>query len=251
MSFINQRTNQIIDYLKSHKKATVTELSEALFASESSIRRDLKEMQNSGVVARYHGGAVLLDETSEISMLARSEFATEEKNACAEIALRHMPDQHYNTVFIDNSSTCLNLARRMDFTNKTVITNGLQVALQLSQKPNINVVILGGSVNVTTAAACGSFTKDMLDMFNIDFALVSCAAIDIDGCYEFTLETSRLKKRALEKCKHSMLIASENKFKINASYRTSNLSDIHYVITNASDKIIEPFVQNNIQIFNK
>lgn len=251
MLSITQRTNQIIDYLKVHKKATVSELSAVLFASESSIRRDLKEMQNSGIIARYHGGAVLLDGTSEISMFARSEFATEDKNACAEIALRHIPTQCYNTIFIDNSSTCLNLARRMDFTNKTIITNGLQIALQLSQKQNINVVILGGNINVTTAAAYGSFTKDMLGMFNIDFALVSCAAIDIDGCYEFTLETSRLKKYALEKCKYSMLVLAENKFKVNAPYRTSSLFDIDCIITNAEDATVEPFVKSGIQIFNK
>ena len=144
--FVNEKANLVLDYLKLHKKASIEELSKAIYASESTVRRNLTELQNSGLIARYHGGAILLEDTGEVSLFGRTEREINDKTQCANIALRNLPA--FNTVFIDNSSTCLALAKRMDFTNKTVITNGLQIALQLSAKQNIQLIVPGGIVNL-------------------------------------------------------------------------------------------------------
>ena len=106
--FINKRTDSILEYLKRNKKATVEDLSTALYASESTIRRDLAELQTNGLIARYHGGAMLLEDAGEISLFARSEQDMRDKEICAAIAVNRLPK--FNTVFIDNSSTCRALA---------------------------------------------------------------------------------------------------------------------------------------------
>ncbi|MCH5162333.1 MAG: DeoR/GlpR transcriptional regulator [Clostridiales bacterium] len=248
--FVNERASQIIEYLKVHKKATIGELAKALFASESTVRRDLTEMQEAGLVARYHGGAILLEGVGEVSIFARAEKDAESKNRCADIAIKHFSPSTYNTIFIDNSSTCLALAKKLDFANKTVITNGLQVALALSQKPDIQLIIPGGTVNSSTSAIMGSLTLRTLDLFNVDLMLSSCAGIDGVCTNELSLETAQLKQVALSKSKYKMLVATENKFSTDASYRVQPLDEYDCVITDASDEIIEPFKNKNINICN-
>lgn len=238
---VNEKANLVLDYLKLHKKATIEELSKAIFASESTVRRSLVDLQNSGLIARYHGGAILLEDTRETSLFVRTERNIIDKTQCANIALNCLPN--FSTVFIDNSSTCLTLAKKMDFTNKTVITNGLQIALQLSAKQNIQLIVPGGMVHLNTNAITGSLAIKFLEMLNIDLMLSSCAAISHNGAYELSLETAQLKNTVMNRSKHKVLIATQNKFQNEAPYLVSTLDKYDCIITNACDgdlRIIDP-----------
>ncbi len=249
--FVNERANSIIEYLRIHKKATIGELAEHLYASESTIRRDLAEMQSVGLIARYHGGAILLDGNGEVSIFARAERDATAKDACAKLAIEKLNGLiQYNTIFIDNSSTCLALAKKLDFSKKTVITNGLQIALALSQKPNIQLILLGGIVNPSTSAITGSLAIRTIEDLNIDLMLSSCAGIKEDGTYELSLETAQLKQVALVNSKHKSLLVTDNKFDVNASYRVSVLTEYDEIITNANDSVIAPYKANGIKIHN-
>ncbi len=250
----NSRAEQITEYLKTHKKATVEELAKALFASESTVRRELTEMQDAGLIARYRGGAILLDGTGEIALSVRAEKDTLDKEVCAETVLRHLSDSAFadaHTVFIDNSSTCLALAKKLDFSNKTVITNGLHIAMQLAQKPDIRLIMPGGTVNINTGALIGSLAVRTLIDFNIDVSFTSCAGVNGNGAYELSIETAQLKQTALQQSKSNILVAAQNKFSCNAPYRVRELEFYDSIFTTASDEIVLPLIDNGIRIFNK
>lgn len=246
--FVNEKANLVLDYLKLHKKASIEELSKAIYASESTVRRSLTELQNSGLIARYHGGAILFEDTGEVSLFVRTEREITDKTQCANIALRNLPA--FNTVFIDNSSTCLALAKRMDFTNKTVITNGLQIALQLSAKQHIQLIVPGGIVHLSTSAITGSLAIKFIEKFNIDLMLCSCASISSDGAYELSLETAQLKNIAMSRSKTSVLIATQNKFQSEAPYLANTPDKYDFIITNAPDETVQPLRNMNVQVFN-
>lgn len=251
--FENERANQIMEFLRTRNKATISELATALFASESTIRRDLTEMQESGLVARYHGGVILLDGTNEVSLFVRAEQDSAEKDRCADIAIAHGLNGAYanaNTIFIDNSSTCLALARKLDFTNKTIITNGLQIALQLSQKPNIRLIVPGGTVHTSTRAVIGSLAIRMLGDLDIDLMLSSCAGLNERGAFELSLETSQLKQVAIAQSKHKILLATSNKFFTTASYRVNELEAYDCLYTTADNGVTSALAQKKIKIFN-
>ena len=249
--FINERANAIIDYLRIHKKATIGELAEHLYASESTVRRDLAEMQSVGLIARYHGGAILLDGNGEVSIFARAERDAASKDACTELAIKKLDGLiGYNTIFIDNSSTCLALAKKLDFAKKTVITNGLQIALALSQKPSIQLILLGGIVNPSTSAITGSLAIRTLEDLSIDLMLSSCAGIKEDGTYELSLETAQLKQVALVNSKQKALLVTDKKFGADGSYRVSVLGEYDYIITDAADQKIAPYSAAGVKIFN-
>ena len=166
---LNERQDDILHILKSQKKVSVTALAKELFVSEATIRRDLAEMQNMGLVERRHGGASLPENSEEISIFFRMEKNASEKERAATKALPYIPS--FKSVFIDSSSTALALAERMDFSFKTVVTNNLQTAIQLSKKPNVTLILLGGTVQFNTNSSTGSWTARQLEVFSFDLML--------------------------------------------------------------------------------
>ena len=151
-----ERQNMIMDYLKEHKTAVVRKLAASLYVSEATVRRDLKELQKMGLIERSHGGAVHPENAEEISIFVRISKNAKEKERAATNALKILPDFPFRSLFIDSSSTALALAGRMDLSYKTVVTNNLQTAMQLSKKNNSTLILLGGNVQFNTNSATGS-----------------------------------------------------------------------------------------------
>ena len=246
--FINKRVDSILEYLKFHRQATIEELSKELYASHSTIRRDLVEMEENGLVKRYHGGAILLKDRNEIPLSVRTEQGMNEKECCAEIAVQHIPD--FNTVFIDNSSTCLALTNRLTLSGKTVITNSLQIALLLSRRQDLKIIVTGGSVQLNTGAISGSLAVKQIEMFQIDLMLSSCAAINGNGAFELSLETAQLKQTAMACSKKRFLIADRTKFGADAPFRSADIERFDSVITNADEETVSPLRERGITVFN-
>ena len=229
---LTERQNEILKWLKENKTAGVNELAKALFVSEATIRRDLAEMKSMGLVERSHGGALLPENAEEISIFFRMEKNASEKERAATKALPHIPP--FKTVFIDSSSTALALAERIDLSFKTVVTNNLQTAIQLSKKPNINLILLGGNVHFNTNSATGSWTARQLQDFSFDLMISSCAAIIDSEVFERSLEQKEIKRVAFERCRYRILLIDHTKFSAQGTYRLSSLSEYNVVITDTT-----------------
>ena len=242
------RHGEILNYLKTQKTATVEELAKSLYVSEATVRRDLTEMQKLGLVERNHGGVVLVEHADEISFFIRVAKNAKEKELTASIALKHIPP--FQSVFIDNSSTCLALAERLNLAHKTVVTNGLQIAMRLSQKDNIKLIMPGGEVHFNTNAVTGSMAITALENFRFDLMLSSCAAFTPYDTYENSLETMQIKKFAFMRSKHSVLLADSTKFNLNAIYRTMDLKDYDVVVSNCSNSVLSILHSNGVNAVN-
>lgn len=227
---INERHNVILSILKDKRSVSVSELARALFVSEATVRRDLTEMQKLGLVERSHGGAVLSDNAEEVSIFVRMNKNAKEKERAASNALPYIPD--FRSVFIDSSSTALALAERMDLSYKTVVTNNLQTAIRLSAKRDINLIILGGSVQYNTVSSTGSFTARQLEEFSFDLMIVSCSAVSGEEVYESSIEQKEIKLAAMRRSKHRILIFDGEKYGSYGAYKMANLGDFNAVVSN-------------------
>lgn len=244
-----ERSLSIIEYLKKNKTATVEELASTLYVSAATIRRDLTEMQKMGQIQRSHGGAVLVEDSDEISIFVRQIKNAKEKERTAAVALKRLPE--FSTVFIDNSSTCLALAERMNFARKTVVTNGLQVAMSVARHDGATLIMPGGEIKYNTTAVLGSATVQMLNNLRFDLALISCSALDGDGCYEVSLDTMQIKKIALGNSKKKILLFDKTKVGTTAPFRTAELSFFDALITNADDAELAPLKKTGVEIINR
>lgn len=160
-----------------------------------------------------------------------------EKEEAASVALKHMPD--FQTVFIDNSSTCLALAERMNLAHKTVVTNGLQIAMRISRHDDVNLIMPGGEVRFNTAAVLGSMAANNLGNFNFDLAITSCSAVNAEGAYELSLESMQIKRTALTKSRKRILIFDNTKVNTSATFKTASLDNYDYIFSNAGDALLK------------
>ncbi len=225
----NERKDAILKILQKNGVATVSYLASTLFVSEATVRRDLSEMQNMGLLRRSHGGAVLLESAEEVSIFVRMEENANEKSQVAMKALKNLPSD-FKTVFLDSSSTVLTVARQMDLTDKTVITNSLQAVVQLSRIRGINLIVPGGTVSPRGHSITGSWTNRLISEFRFDLMLSSCAAIDTHGVYENSLDQREVKRTVFNRSAVRILLADHTKFEMPGTYLVEPLS--------AFDKII-------------
>lgn len=232
-----KRNVQIMEYLKEHKTATVDQLAHLLYVSEATIRRDLTEMQKQGQIERTHGGAIISENSDELSIFIRQTKNAKEKMKAVSIALKHLPD--FSTVFIDNSSTCLALVERMNFSRKTVVTNGLQVAMRISKHDGVTLILPGGEIRGHTTAVTGALTISELSNFHFDLALLSCSAVDEQGSYELALDPMLIKRTAIEQSKKSILIFDKTKANEHSPFRTASLDRYDMLVTDAEDETLQ------------
>lgn len=231
----SEREYKILNYLKTNKQAAVDELAKMLFVSTASIRRDLDRMQKTGLVKRTHGGALYIEKADEISVAMRKMENAAYKEKTVDLALNHIPD--FKTVFIDNSSTCLMLAERMNLAYKTVVTNGLQLALLLSKRNDVNVFLAGGTLTGNPGTLVGSATIESLSKFRFDLTLTSCAAVDAEGTYENSSDTAILKRVAIRHAKKNILLFDSMKLTRTAPYSTVPLDRFDAIFTDLPDEI--------------
>lgn len=234
-----ERSHEIMSFLREHKRATVEELAGFLYVSSATIRRDLTQLQRAGLLERSHGGAVLKEVSDEVSFSIRSSKNANEKIHTAYLAIRHLPS--FDTIFIDNSSTCLFLAEKVDFTNKTVVTNSLQLAMHLIAKQrNVHVVLPGGDVTVGGAySIMGSATVRSVESMHYDLMISSCAALDGKQSYELSMETAALKRTAFEQSAVRILLADNTKLGTYSTYTVAKLHEYDKIFTDAKQEQLE------------
>ena len=155
-----ERFAMILDLLAQKRSATVLELCDALDASESTIRRDLTQLDRQGLLKKVHGGATLVGRTvlaDEPPMAAREEQSVEEKRLIARAAAAMITEKDF--IFLDAGSTTLALAAALEgpALQAAYVTNGIAHARMLVQK-GCRTYLPGGQVRPITEANAGRFT---------------------------------------------------------------------------------------------
>lgn len=223
------RKEEILTILRKQGSATVNELAQTLYVSEATVRRDLIELQDLGLLRRSHGGAVLLEAADEVSILVRMTENAESKAQIARKAIEHMPTD-FKTVFLDNSSTVLAVAQQMTLTEKTVVTNSLQAATLLSRIRGINLIIPGGTVSPRGHSITGSWTNKLMGEFRFDLMLTSCSALDNTGTYETSLDQREIKRTVFQRSVFRVLLADQTKFDQSGTYLLEPLTAFDMMI---------------------
>lgn len=172
-----QRRRAIIERLNAEGEVSVDQLSEAFSTSEVTIRKDLAELENSGLLLRKFGGAVLLpSESSELS----SETLSIRKQAIATKAASLVQD--HNRIIIDSGSTTSALIPELKSKlGLVVMTNSLHVANNLLEQENEpKVLMTGGTWDAQSHSFQGKMAEQVLRAYNFDQAFLGAAGLDLD-----------------------------------------------------------------------
>lgn len=222
-----ERFTLILDLLARQRTATVQELCEALNASESTIRRDLNELDKLGKVNKVHGGATLPDSqfrADEPTMAAKEELAVAQKQSIALAAVELIQPEDF--IFLDAGSTTLAVARCLSgpALKARYVTNGVAHARLLAQK-GCRVFLPGGLLRPETEAIIGAAALVTLQQYNFTKAFLGANGVALEA--GFTTpdpEEAAVKAAALRRARESWFLVDDSKF---AKVYPAVIADLH------------------------
>ena len=208
-----ERFSLILDLLARQRTATVQELCEALNASESTIRRDLNELDKQGKLNKVHGGATLPDSpfrTDEPTMAAKEELAVSQKQSIAQAAAELILPEDF--IYLDAGSSTLALARALSgpALNASYVTNGVAHARLLAQK-GCRVFLPGGLLRPQTEAIVGAAAVSSLQQYNFTKAFMGANGVALEAA-------------ALHRAREAWFLVDDTKF---AQVYPAVICDLH------------------------
>lgn len=229
-----ERRQHIMQLLRERGKVTVKELSQMFSTSEVTIRNDLKDLDARGLIHRAYGGALVPESAiMESSLQERFQAHADEKRRIGIAAAALVKDGE--TIILDSGTTTQEIARAIKGRqNIRVITNGVNVAMELLGIKGIQLVILGGILRDDSVSVVGRYAEDMLKEFSADKVFVGAAGVDTEfGLSTPNTEEAQVDQAMVRIARERILVADSSKFGKRALSRIVPLSQIHTVITDS------------------
>ncbi len=227
-----EREEQIINILRNSGFVTVKNLSEILFASESSIRRDLTHLENKGIVSRSYGGATLITaNTNVLPFYTRAFSNIEEKRKIAKKAVTLI--RKGDIIFLDQSSTSFFLAREIcNIKGITVVTNNTEILNYLSEY-DITVHSSGGVLsNENRNCLVGRNAQKTFENIYADICFFSAKSLSSDGVIsDCTEQEVFVRNSMLENADTKVFLCNSEKFDTHSIFKQCTLSDVNYIVS--------------------
>jgi DeoR/GlpR family transcriptional regulator of sugar metabolism len=224
-----ERQAYIIHQINLHNKVLSTDLSLQLNVSEDTIRRDLNELAENGKVIKVYGGA--LSKSFQFPFQEGNVYAKEGKKEIASKAISLIKSGM--AVLIGGGTTMIELARLIpNDLQCTFFTISPLVALELAEKENLDVILLGGKLSRNTNIVGGAQVINELSDLRIDLCLLGTNSLSIEeGITDSDWEVVQIK-RAMIKCSKNLGILSiAEKFNSNQKIRVVPLKEVSYLVT--------------------
>lgn len=229
-----ERHQLILQRLKEKNVIKIQELIELTNTSESTIRRDLSQLEEGKYLKRIHGGAArLLGKLDEPSMIEKSSKNLQEKQSIAKYAASLIEEG--DSIYLDAGSTIVEMIPYLNVKNIVVVTNGLMHISPLMSK-GIQTYILGGYAKQKTNAVIGRGALASLDQYRFDKCFMGVNGIHPQ--FGFTTpdqEEAFVKQKAISLSREAFVLADETKFSEISFARIADIQDAT-IITNQLDE---------------
>lgn len=230
--FKNQRHEEILEILKEERFVSVASLSERLFASQPTIRRDLTFLEKQGYLRRSHGGAIPADERNNIPVSFRSGTHTAQKAKICKLAATLIQDG--SLIFTDASTTALHIANYIrPEANVRALTNGYLACKLLSDK-GVRVFSTGGRLLSDSLAFVGESARKTVERYNADVMFFSSSSLGEDGMIsDYSEEETSLRVCMAKMARTKVFLCDQTKFQKTSAFNLFPLSEVDYIITDA------------------
>jgi DeoR family fructose operon transcriptional repressor len=233
-----ERQQWIVEHARSVGRVEVANLSDELDVTTETIRRDLKVLERHGLLRRVHGGAIPVERLGfEPGLATRDAVLTAEKERIAKAALAELPAE--GSILLDAGTTTARLADALPVDRELVVlTNGLPIAMALSSRPNLTVLLIGGRVRGRTLAAVDSWALAALADSYVDVAFLGTNGVSVERGLTTPDTTEAAVKRAMVSAsRRVVLLADHTKVGNDHLAKFANLEDVDVMVT---DSGIEP-----------
>ncbi|HEU4633272.1 MAG TPA: transcriptional repressor AgaR [Flavisolibacter sp.] len=242
---ITERHQAILDFLNKEGLVNVLELCKKLKVSSVTIRKDLKLLEDKGLLFRTHGGATLNNPyTTDRPVKEKEKLQSEEKDRIGAFAAQMI---HPNdSIIIASGTTVLAFARKIQSsTGLTVVTAALNVALELTRHPNIEVLQLGGIVRKSSSSVTGPYAQNILNDFFCTKLFLGVDGIDIEyGLTTTSAMEAHLNRQMIAVSQKVIVLTDSTKFGKRGFGRICMLQEIDQIVT---DKGISEYYIKTLQ----
>jgi DeoR family transcriptional regulator of aga operon/DeoR family fructose operon transcriptional repressor len=225
---LNDRQKQIVNMLQRDGEVRIAELKELFSVTDMTLRRDLEKLEQSGILKRTYGGAILV--TKDLALRERSTVHILEKERIGQAAARLVNPGE--SIFIDSGSTTLQIARALpESASITVVTNAIHVAAELGEK-RIPTVVIGGVLLETTYGLGGTAAVDSISKLAFDKAFLGTTGLSqLHGFSNSNMLEADIKRSAISRASMSYIVMDHSKFDVNALFSFAALHEVRGIIT--------------------
>ena len=212
---MEERFSAIMSLIEEKKMVSVQELTKRLNTSESTIRRDLAQLNKMGRLNKVHGGATAKDveyTTRDLEMAVKYDMNREAKRKIAEYAASLVGPNDF--VYIDAGSTTGMMVDCIKEREAIFVTNSIGHGKKLSAK-GCKTYILGGELKSTTEATVGSETMEALEKYNFTKGFWGTNGVSIhQGFTTPDVSEAMVKRKSMERCKECFVLCDHSKFNV-------------------------------------
>jgi len=230
----NARFERIVAELRASPTVRISELAQAFGVSVETVRRDIDELSQRGLVDRTYGGATAHALAREPAVNERYRILVEERGRIGTRAVQLV--EPGDVLMIDSGSTTTHFARHLAATAQdlTVLTNCLGVAVALGQTPSIRVVLCPGDYNVQEGGSFGPETCAFLRRYNATKAFIGASGLTAEGPDETNSAATWVKRSMIERSDRSLLLVDKTKFGTRSLELICPLADLDDVVADSA-----------------
>lgn len=227
------RRRKIAQIVQEHGSVAVRDLCQRFGMSEATIRRDLRELDELGVVTRTHGGVMMNARVmADLPNEERKQVGSEEKRRIGLAAIDLLSGDE--VVFLDAGTTALAVADNASRKpGCRYVTTCLGVARRLREQEIPSFFMIGGSYQRVNDSFAGALAISALRSLSFDVSFLCCSAVDIvrrsisigDEAY------SQVQREAIAVSRRNIVVAHRDKFSANAFIRTAGFEDLDTIVT--------------------
>lgn len=230
---VEERRRRILEILEAQERATVEELVGRFGVSAVTIRGDLDALSSVGAVVRSHGGALKRVEAPDEPITVKETLHHAEKARIAQAAIRMIRDGE--TIILDSGTTTAEIARQLkisEFRSLNVITNALNLAMELANLPHVRVIMIGGLLRQMAYSLVGPSAEHALRGLHADRLFLGVDGLDPEiGLMTPDVHEAKLNAIMIEIARETVVVADSSKFQRRSLSVIAKLDKVNKLIT--------------------
>ena len=247
---LSERHKAILESLRNSGSVDVGVLSQQLKVSAVTIRKDLDMLEEKKLLYRTHGGAIIADPYIATRKVSEKEkLHPELKRRIGQRAVELLSPQY--ALIIASGTTVQAFARCIPNMKMTVITSAMNVVMELLDKPDIEIIQLGGIIRHSSASVVSEYAIRMLDNFACNKLFLGVDGIDPEyGLSTTHLQEASLNRMMIHSATKTIVLADSSKFGRRGFSKICDMSDIDHVITDSGTpaKMLDAMAEQGVKV---
>ncbi len=240
---VDTRRTQLLELVRAHGFASLPDLAQQLEVSESTIRRDLEYLEETGSAKRTHGGVFYTGAEPKLPHFEEGQPAEwEKKKRIAQAAVQLIQEEE--TLLLDGGSTTYEVARLLVGRRLQIVTNSLPVANLFASDANSDLVFVGGYVYPRTGVTLGPYANEMISSLSVRRTILSVSGITRRGFFNNNLLLVESERAMMSAAEQVIVVADSTKFGHQSLARLCGLRDVQTIVV---DDGLSPEWQDQLQ----